>query len=122
VEAGGLVLMEKDNEILSKELGSYSIESGIELVYKAYVVNNVVYLYLTMEDEVTDEEYNKIFDEYTPQEFDGLDFEVEEVDDEYNPVWLYKMDFVSDDGQMEAILNDIIESHKREIERIKREL
>lgn len=118
MEADGIVLMQRENGILSKELGSYSLESGIELVYKAYVEDEIVYLYLTTPNDVSDEEYNDIFDEYVPVEFEDTDIESAEVEDEFNPVWLYKTGFIEDDSQMEALLNDIVLSHKAELERV----
>ena len=118
MEADGIVLMQRENGILSKELGSYSLESGIELVYKAYVEDEIVYLYLTTPNDVSDEEYNDIFDEYVPVEFEDTDIESAEVEDEFNPVWLYKTGFIEDDSQMEALLNDIVLAHKAELERV----
>ncbi|SKA85158.1 hypothetical protein SAMN05443428_106122 [Caloramator quimbayensis] len=118
MEGSSIVLMEKQDGILSKELGSYEIETGIEYIYKAYVEDEIVYLFLTTNVDVDDENYNDIFDEYDFEGHINLGCQVEEVEEEYNPVWLIKTDFINQHDDMKKKLNDIIKYHAEEIKRI----
>jgi hypothetical protein len=118
IDAKGLVLMKKENGILSQELGSYEIKGGLEFVYKAYVEDGKVKLYLTTNKDVTDEEYNIIFDEYEEEAFINEGFSLEEVEDEYNPVWCVTLEYKEEFEDMEGELNYIITNHKNQIEKI----
>ncbi|MCX7885294.1 MAG: hypothetical protein N2448_09760 [Caloramator sp.] len=118
MEGNSIVLMERHEGILSKELGSYEIETGIEYIYKAYVENGIVYLFLTTKVDVDDENYNEIFDEYDFEGLLNLGCQVEEVEEEYNPVWLIKTNFNNHHDDMKKQLNDIIKYHEEEIKRI----
>jgi len=122
LDAKALVLMKKENGVLQEELGSYEIEEGLNLVYKAYVENDKVYLYLTTKDDVSDEEYTQIYDMYNIEKYNQMGYEVEEVDDEYNPMWCVILDFVDDHEEMEARLNDVIGFHNDEMNRIYEEI
>lgn len=118
MEASSIVLMEKEQGILTKELGSYEIDKGIEYIYKAYVENDIVYLYLTTDRDVSDEEYNEVFDEYNFEDLTSKGFEIEEIEGEYNPVWLVKLPFEKVHDDMKKKINDILTYHVEEIRRI----
>jgi hypothetical protein len=118
IDAKGLVLMNMENGILVSELGSYEILSGLEFVYKAYVSDNTVKLFVTTDRDVTDEQYNEVFDEYETDELEKEEFTVEEVDDEYNPVWCISLPYKEEYDEMNDDLNYILAYHKKEIERI----
>jgi hypothetical protein len=122
MEASALVLMKREDGILTSELGSYEIESGIELVYKAYVENNRVKLFLTTDRDVEDTEYNEIYDNYDEETLSSKGYKVEEVDDEYNPVWCISFKYEEDYKQMEDTLNEIIGHHEDELKRIYEEI
>lgn len=111
MEAAGIVLMKRENGILTDELGSYGVEEGIDCVYRAYVENDFVNLYLTTPKDVTDEEYTKIFEGYSLDNFTKEGFEIEEVDDEYNPVWCVKFKFEDNNDNMRAAINSAIKIH-----------
>jgi hypothetical protein len=117
VEASSLVLMNRVDGILEKELGSYEIEEGLELVYKAFVENNKVCLFLTIDRDVNDEEYNEVFDNYNMDELSNMGFEVSEVE-EYNPVWEVNFEFNDDHDEVEEALNSILSYHNGEVKRI----
>lgn len=117
-DAKGLVLMKKENGILTQELGSYEIQGGLGLVYKAYVEGGLVKLFITTDRDVSDEEYNEVFDNYEEEAFTSEGFGFEEVEDEYNPVWCVTLEFKEDFQDMEEDLNFIITSHKDQIEKI----
>lgn len=122
MEASSLVLMNRVDGILEKELGSYEIEEGLELVYKAFVENGKVYLFLTVDRDVNDEEYNEIFDNYNVDEISNMGFDVSEVEEEYNPVWQVNFEFKDDHDGMEEALNSIIAYHNEEIKRVFEEI
>lgn len=122
MEASSLVLMNRVDGILEKELGSYEIEEGLELVYKAFVENGKVYLFLTVDRDVNDEEYNEIFDNYNVDEISNMGFDVSEVEEEYNPVWQVNFEFKDDHDEMEEALNSIIAYHNEEIKRVFEEI
>lgn len=122
LDAKGLVLMQKENGVLTNELGSYEIESGLELVYKAYVEVDKVKLFLTTDRDVEDDEYNEIYDNYSIDSLEEMGFEVEEIEDEYNPVWCIKFRFEEDHSIMEEALNEAINFHENELKRIYNEI
>lgn len=118
MESKGLVLMEKVDGILQNELGSYEIEDDNGLIFKAFVENNVVYLFLTTDRDVSDDEYNQIYDLYNIEALELEGYEVEEIEEEYNPVWCFRFDFDNDHLKTQERLTEILEFHKKEIERI----
>lgn len=122
MEASSLVLMERENNILTRELGSYQIESGLEMVFKAYVENGITNLFLTTDRDVNDEEFNEIFDMYDFEFLTQKGYEIEEVEDEYNPVWVVRFDFMEEHEEMQEALNEVVSYHEDEIKRIYEEL
>lgn len=121
MDAKGLVLMSKENGILVHELGSYEIEAGLELIFKAYVEGDCVNLFLTTDRDVNDEEYNQIFDDYDEEWFLENGYKIEEVENEYNPVWHVKFDFKGNHLEMQETLNLILQYHSNEMKRISEE-
>jgi hypothetical protein len=117
MDARSLVLMEKEDGILTNELGSYEIERGLEYVYKAYVEEEIVNLFLTIDGEVDDEKYNEVFDSYNMDYLVEKGYEVEEVED-YNPVWCVKFQYTEEYSPVAASLNEIISYHEDEIKKI----
>lgn len=122
IDAKALVLMKRENGVLQEELGSYEIEEGLNLVYKAYVENDKVYLFLTTKDDVSDEEFTQIYDMYEVEKYSQMGYNVEEIDDEYNPMWCVEIDFVDDHEEMEERLNKVISFHNDEMNRIYEEI
>jgi hypothetical protein len=118
MEATSLVLMKRENGILTTELGSYKVEEGLSYVFKAYVEDNKVKIYLTTDRDVSDEEYTKIYDLYNYSMFEKEKFTVEDIDDEYNPVWLVEFEFSQDDEINEENISNVIKIHSEEIKRI----
>ncbi|KRQ87952.1 hypothetical protein ABG79_00117 [Caloramator mitchellensis] len=117
MEGKALVLYKRENGILTEELGSYEIEVGLEFVYKAYVEDGKCYLFLTTDKDVTDEQYNEVYEMYNIEKYNEIDAEIEEVE-EYNPTWLFKFDFKDDYEYMSDILNDILYLHQENIKQI----
>jgi hypothetical protein len=122
LEAKSLVLMEREEGILESELGSYEIETGLEFVFKAYVEDEVINLFLTTDRDVDDEEYSELFERYNFDESIGGLTGNEEIDDEYNPVWLYQFDYVEDYGTTAVRLNTLIKNHSQQIKKLYEEI
>ena len=118
LDAKGLVLMNSINGILSNELGSFEITLGLEFVYKAYVTDGFVKLFVTTDCDVTDDQYNDVYDEYESQVLVDEGFEVEEIEDEYNPVWSITFPYKENYDDMNEDLNYVISYHKKEMDRI----
>jgi len=123
MEAVKLSLYEKDMEtgILENLLGTYLIEEHVELLDKAYAVKEntlKVHLYLTVDGEVQDSEYEAIYDNYDGDAFNNIDVSIEEVDDSYNPTWLFILDFMNAPDEMENKITEILSIHNNELNRI----
>jgi len=121
MEGRALVLYKRENNILAEELGSYEVETGLQFITKAYVENDICYIYLSTDRDVTDEQYNEIFDLYDMELFENFGFEIEEVE-EYNPTWLIKFEFKDDYDYMEDKLNLIASHHEMQINEIYKKL
>lgn len=119
MDASSIVIMEKVDGILSKEIASYNLEKGLNIVFKVFVEENILNLFLTIDkEEVTDEEFEYIYEEYDFKFFEERNFEIEEVDGFYNPIWVIKIPFSNDHSNMESIINEVINYHCDELNRI----
>lgn len=121
MEGKALVLYKRENGILTEELGSYDIETGLEYVYKAYVENGKCYLFLTTDRDVSDEQFNEIYDRYDLEKYNEFDCEIEEIE-EYNPTWLIKFEYKDDYDYMDDMLNDILFTHEEIMKSIYEEM
>ncbi|MEG0371799.1 MAG: DUF6762 family protein [Clostridium sp.] len=119
MDTSSIVIMEKEEGILSREVASFKLERGLTLVFKVFVEEGTLNLFLTIDkEEVSDEEYEHIFDEYDFKFFEEKNFDIEEVDGFYNPIWVIKMPFLQEHGEMESAINEVISYHIDELERI----
>lgn len=124
MEEMSIVIMEKDpeNGYLVKELGSYSIESDIDLIDKIFVIpedgRRIVNIYLTLQGDYEDWEFNAILDNYDTSLYESGILSIEEDEDSYNPTWLVKFEFIEDHESMEEKLDEIMEIHLKESRRV----
>lgn len=123
MESVKLSLYEKNTEtgILENLLGSYLIEEYMELIDKAYVVKDEtlkVHLYLTVDGDIEDSEYEAIYDNYDGDAFNDIEVSIEESEDSYNPTWLFVFDFINAPGEMENKITEILSIHNSELIRI----
>ncbi len=119
MDASSIVIMEKEDGILSKEIASYNLEKGHNLVFKIFMENNILNLFLTIDkEEVSDEEFEFIYEEYNFKFFEERDFDIEEIDGYYNPIWVIKIPFLGDHSDTESIVNEVISYHIQELDRI----
>jgi len=123
MESVKLSLYEKNKEtgILEDLLGTYLIEEHVELLDKAYGVKEdilKVHLYLTVDGEIEDSEYEAIYDNYDGDVFNNIEVSIEEVEDSYNPTWLFILDFNNSHDEMENKITEILSIHNSELKRI----
>lgn len=119
MDESSIVIMEKEDGILSKEVASYRLEKGLNLIFKVFIEKNVLNLFLTVDkEEVDDKEFEFIYEEYDFKFYEENDFEIEEVDGYYNPIWGIKIPFREGHSEMEKIVNEIIDYHINELNRI----
>lgn len=119
-----VMLMEKEAEsgFLVKEVGSYTINTHGNLLDGIFLIKDknreIVHMRITMDRDVEDWEYSAIFDEYDPQGFQELVLSFEELEDTYNPTWELTFQFQDDQAVMEKNLNNILDIHKKELNRV----
>lgn len=117
-----LVLMQRDKEtnILTDTIDSFTLREGMELIESAYLMDEevpFVYLTLTTED-IEDWQYYGVYDLYNEDIFDGLVDEILDGSGEFNPRWIFKFRYVDDRVDMEDKINQLIKLHTEELQRI----
>ena len=119
-----IVIMLKDKEtgFFEKELGCYKIEDNDELIYNTYAYENedgyTVYMKLTCEREVSDWEFDAIFDYYDTETLLPFVSSIEEEEDCYNPTWNVTFDFIDNIEDMEEKIKEILSVHAKELETV----
>lgn len=119
-----IVIMLKDKEtgFFEKELGCYKIEDNDELIYNTYAYENedgyTVYMKLTCEREVSDWEFDAIFDYYDTETLLPFVSSIEEEEDCYNPTWNVTFDFIDNIEAMEEKIKEILSVHAKELETV----
>jgi uncharacterized protein DUF6762 len=126
MESTTIILMEKEKEtgFLNKEVDSYTIEKG-ELISSLYLIMEekpVVYVKITVDKEVEDWEYSAIYDCYNEEVLSELITSFEEVEDCYNPPWEVTIEYDENRDTMEEKLNQLVEEHFEEINRVYQEI
>ncbi|HYF83297.1 MAG TPA: DUF6762 family protein [Clostridia bacterium] len=118
-----MVLMQKDKEtgFFTQTVDSYKIGVGIELIENAYLSEEdeeyFIYLTLTTAD-IEEYQYYGIYDLYNEEIFDSLGVELLDGSGEYNPRWIVKMKYLEERSEMERLINELVDIHKAELERI----
>lgn len=118
-----MVLMQKDSEtgFFTQTVDSYKIDAGIELIERAYLAEEegeyFIYLTLTTAD-VEEYQYYGIYDLYNEDIYSRFDIELLDGSGEYNPRWIVKMKYSEDRGEMEQFINELVDIHKAELERV----
>lgn len=118
-----MVLMQKDKEtgFFTQTVDSYKIGVGIELIENAYLYEEeeeyFIYLTLTTAD-IEEYQYYGIYDLYNEEIYDSLGVELLDGSGEYNPRWIVKMKYLEERSEMERFLNELVDIHKAELERI----
>jgi len=119
-----LILMKKEMEtgFLVETIGSYEIHKHIEYIDKVYAVEKIdthyIYLTLTTMDMDEDWKYEGVFDLYNKEVFSDKILGFEELPGDYNPKWMLKIEYSTDNEKTGQLLNDILNIHVSELERI----
>lgn len=118
-----LILMLKDMEtgFFTKTLASYEIHKNMEYIDKIYAVQNDeidIYLALTTQDIEEDWKFSGIFDLYDEDVFSNKVDDFEEIPGDYNPKWMLKFKYSDKQKVTEDLLNEILNIHVAELERI----
>lgn len=109
MDFSSLVLMEKDkeNNMLTKEVGSYEVSEGAEYITKLYCIDNEVNVYFDTKEDVEEWEYSAIYDLFNEEVFTEKGYSIEFDEDEYNPTWIVKFQFIEDYDEMKEKLNEL---------------
>lgn len=124
MEETAIVVMLKDltTGFLEQELGCYTIAEGAENVFQIFASETnegiFVTLKLSCEKEISDWEYDAIFDYYDTESLAGLVHDVEEEEGHLNPVWKVSFPFLEEPNEMEERLSAILMAHKQELESV----
>lgn len=124
MENSVLVIMKKnpDTGFLEKELATYTLFVNQECIVRIYVEEIdselISHLFLSCpKDNISDSEYDAIFDYYDSDIFKMVS-SVSEVEGDMNPVWHFIFPYSDNPSQMEALLEDIIQCHEAELESV----
>ncbi len=116
-----LVIMQKEKETgeLLDTVLSVQLESGIELVKKAYVTEekNGIYLVLHLTTpDVEDWDFYGIYDNYDPEVFEAIGADYDEEED-FNPSWIIKVAFRKTDSENQELVRSIVKVHENELKK-----
>jgi hypothetical protein len=117
MEFSSIVLMEVNSENkFVKELGSYKIEDGGELIKKLFYKDGRVYIKFYPGRDVEDWEYSALFDFFDLEMFEEKGYNIQEKDDEYNPIWIIDIKYLEDRIKLSEKLTQVCSLFKNEIE------
>ncbi len=116
-----IVIMLKDNAtgFLEKELGSYSLSVNAQMIDTIYAEDGAegrqVVMRLICDKEIEDWEYDAIYDYYDTEVLSAVTSKVEEGEGHYNPTWIVRFAYSDTQSEMEKIISEILELHKKEL-------
>lgn len=120
-----IVIMKKDKKtgLFEKELQTLNISKYEQYVLNIYALeneNNQVFLNikLTTEKDVSDWEYNAIYDYYDMSIFENEGYNINECEEEYNPTWEIIIPYTDNNNKLTSIVNNILEIHYKELEEV----
>lgn len=114
-----IMLKNKGTGFLESELGSYSVETGENLIYNIFAVSEDskinVHMRLTTERDLEEWEFPAVLDYYdTDSLLEVCSFALED-DSGYNPMWEVAFDFSENQKTMEEHISRILDIHKKEL-------
>ncbi len=113
------VIMLKDavTGFLEKEICSITLSKHDEYIVNMYAAKTddgmSLNLRLSTGREVSDWEYDAIYDYYDPSSVEASGATVSELDDDYDPVWLVSLPF--DEDNVQQTVENILELHHNEL-------
>jgi len=123
-----ILLMKKDQDnIITEEIATLDMGLEAEYINSLFVTQNgeteQLNIQLTTRAGVEDWEYTAIFDYYEEDKVaEGIkqivknDVQISVCEDEFNPAWEYSFPMVDDIEKLEALLKEIIQVHKDELQ------
>lgn len=119
-----IVLMLKDLKtgFLEKELGCYKITENDTYLNNIYAVSEnghlQVVVRLTCERELSDWEYQAVYDYYDIETVQPFVASIEEEENCFNPTWMVTFDFIDNTEEMEKKLSELLAFHKQELDSV----
>ena len=117
-----IVIMLKDKEtgFLEKELSSYNVSLNENLIYNTYATEKEdgsieVFMRLTCDRELSDWEYDAVFDYYDDEVLKPYVSSIEENDDFFNPCWDIAFEFLDNQHEMEEKIDKLLTLHRDEL-------
>lgn len=117
-----IVIMEKDKStgFLDKELASLTLSENENLIVNLFVIKDdagkqKMHIKLSTDRDVSDWEYEAIFDYYDSDILKEYAENIIEQDDYYNPTWEIIFDYTDDIIKLEEIISKILNLHKNEL-------
>lgn len=103
-----IVVMEKDSKtgFLEKEIVGLELSENQKFIVNIYVMGDKLYMKLSDDREISDWEYDAIYDYFDDEVFGDRVDSVSEVEDTYDPTWEIVIDF--DENDLDS-LNDRVE-------------
>jgi hypothetical protein len=116
-----IVIMLKDSEtgFLDKELASLTLNENEDYIVNLFAIDEAdgrkLHIRLSTGRDVSDWEYEAIFDYYDSNCFGDSVISVTDIDDDYNPAWEVIMDYDEDIAALEEKVIDVLSKHKTEM-------
>ena len=114
-----IMLLNPETGYLEKELGCYTVAEYENLIYNTYAADDsgklTVYLKLTVQEDVSDWQYNAIFDYYDTEVLQPYVNTISQDTEQYNPTWLVSFAYIEDIKGMEEKLSAILLAHSQEL-------
>ena len=119
-----IVIMIKDKKtgFLEKELGCYKIEEYQDYIYNTFAAEEdgkyVVHIKLCCAKDVSDWEYEAIYDYYDTETISPFVTSITEDTEQYNPTWEVCFDFLESAELMEEKIGRLLRLHKQELDSV----
>ncbi len=115
-----MMLMNNETGVLEKELGTYKIGEHNKYVLGLYATSDgendyLCHLKITTEKDVSDWEFDAVYDYYDGEVFDTIAVSFEEMEGYINPVWEVTFRYDENIGSLENTLNELLEVHAHEL-------
>ena len=121
-----IMLKNKENGFLEKELGSLNINKNDEYIVNLFVLKEddgeKLHLRISTDRDVEDWEYGAIFDNYNYDSYGDNVIEIDEIDNDYNPVWEIVIDYDDNLSVVEERVAEILDIHSNELKRVYEEI
>lgn len=117
-----IVIMLKNPKtgFLEKELASLALKENEKLIVNIFAQEEneklKTHIKVTTDKDVSDWEYDAVFDYYDADIFKSLAENIIEVQECYNPTWEIIFEYTDDKEELEEKIKKILEIHRNELE------